>query len=183
VTNFEAADELPANAFDGVDVLVLYHTQRKTRDSHRQLVGKWVASGKPVVVSHCGIGAYPDWQDFRRWTGLYWVWGGEPNPPSWHPHVSCELSVDDSRFDVPWTGAWLPIDEVYQRLGEGSAIKPLVTATAPDGTKQTYGWQVTNQPNVVVWLPGHRRDMFALPVVRDGLKAAIRMSVARQKTD
>lgn len=179
VTSVDAVDELPPDAFSGADVLVLYHTQPVTRDSHRAQVGKWFESGRPVVVSHCGIGAYKDWPAFREWIGQYWVWGDESSSPSRHPHVSCELTVDrPDRFDVPWASAWLPTDELYQNLGQAAPVVPLVTAVAVDGARQVYAWQVERHPNVVVWLPGHRRDMFGLSVVRDGLAAAIDLAVA-----
>ena len=65
---------------------------------------------------------------------------------------------------------------MYQNLGEAASVVPLVTAVAPDGARQAYAWQVREHPNVVVWLPGHRRDMFALEVVRDGLAASIALA-------
>jgi|GEM_PF-827559 len=175
VTLLDAEQDLAPGALRDADVLVLYHTQQKTPASHRSEVGQWFESGKPVVVSHCGIGAYADWPEFRKWVGRFWVWTGEPLPPSRHPHVSCSLHTNDVRFDVPWTTAWLPIDEMYQQLGHAGEVTPLVTATAPDGTTEVYAYQVKANPNVVGWLPGHRADMFTLSAVRDGLQAAICM--------
>jgi predicted dehydrogenase len=180
VTLLDARADLASDALKSADVLVLYHTQTKTPASHRDVVGRWFAAKKPVVVSHCGIGAYADWPEFRRWVGKYWVWGHEGGRPSRHPHVSCTLSIDDATFDTGWANAWLPIDEMYQALGDASAVRSLVTAIAPDGATQCYAWQVEEHPNVVAWLPGHRADMFALPVVRDGLRAAINLATAQR---
>lgn len=181
VTVLDAAAELADDALASADVLVLYHTQVKTRASHRAVVGRWFEAGRPVVVSHCGIGAYADWPEFRGWIGRYWVWGGDPKlPPSRHPHVACTVSVDDAqRFAVPWHEAWLPPDEMYQGLGESSPVRVLATARDDAGREQVYAWQVEAHPNVVAWLPGHRADMFALDVIRDGLAASLQLATGR----
>jgi len=179
VTLLDARQPLPAGALDGADVLALYHTQQKAEASHKAAIGQWLARGKPVLVSHCGIGAYADWPEFRAAIGRYWVWGGEPELTSMHPHVPVTIRVDDADgFDVPWSGAYLPTDEQYRRLGGSAEVCPLATAIAPDGGEQLYAWQVTAHPNVVVWLPGHRRDMFTLDAIRDGLAASLRLACA-----
>lgn len=177
VRRLEAGEDLPADALVDRDVLILYHTQQRTLPSHRALLQPWFEQGRPVVLSHCGIGAYPDWQEFRRWSGRYWVWGHEPAPHSRHPHVPCQLKVLDERFRVGWEQGWLPTDEMYLQLGEASATIPLVEAVAEDGSRECYAWQVREHPNVVAWLPGHRADMFRLPVVREGLEAALELAV------
>jgi predicted dehydrogenase len=178
VTLLRADAELSGDALNECDLLVIYHTQREAAASHKDVVGRWIRSGKPVVVSHCGIGAYADWPDYRGWTGKHWVWSGEAGQPSLHPHVPCELTRIDPQFDVGWSKAWLPLDEMYQNLGDASPTRVLVTATPPDGQPQPMGWQVKQTPHVVVWLPGHRRDMFDLPAVRDGLRASIELALA-----
>lgn len=176
----DATKELSPDALSGMDLLVLYHTQRKTSPSHRAVIGQWFEQSKPVVVSHCGIGAYADWPEYRRWIGRYWVWGGENLPPSGHPHVPCKVFVDDpARFAVDWREAYLPTDEMYQGLAEASPTRTLATALDVHGSKQIYAWQVIDHPNVVAWLPGHRRDMFAISTVVDGLRAAIRLATGR----
>ncbi len=180
----EASAELTDDAFDGIDVLTIYHTQVKTLPGHRQQVGRWLERRRPLLVSHCGIGAYADWEQFRTAIGRHWVWGGESLPPSRHPHVPCELTVDDpDRFQVPWEAAWLPGDEMYQALGESAAIIPLATAIAPDQSRQVYAWQVADRPNIVAFLPGHRADAFSLPAVRDGMKACLKLLVAADGAD
>jgi len=182
VTLLDATVDLPPNPLADADVVVLYHTQHKTKPSHRAALEPWFTAGRPVVIAHCGIGAYPDWPEFRKWSGLYWVWGGENLPPSGHPHVPCDIRVDDpERFAVPWSEAWLPMDEMYQKLGPGSAIRTLATAVAPDGKEQVYAWQVIDHPNMVAWLPGHRSDMFTLDVVKDGLQASLRLALKKAK--
>ena len=173
VSQREPTSEELANA----DVLAIYHTQRPIPPTTRQILGDWFAAQRPVLVSHCGIGAYADWPEFRKWIGRYWVWHGENLPPSTHPFTECTIQVNDvAAFDVPWTQGWLPIDEVYRGLGEAAPTRVLATART-DEFEIPFAWQTIDHPNVVTWLPGHRRDMFELPIVRDGLAAALRLAV------
>jgi predicted dehydrogenase len=180
VTLLDATQPLKPNSLDACDLLVLYHTQQQVMPSHRQVLGRWFEAGKPVLVSHCGIGAYADWHEYRRWVGKYWVWSHEPGPPSRHPHMPCVLTVVDTSFAVGWQEAWLPIDEVYQQLGDASPVRELVNAHTADGVNQCYAWQTKAHRNVVAWLPGHRRDIFALPAVRDGLRACIARALSAE---
>jgi predicted dehydrogenase len=177
----DARHPLADDSLAGCDLLVLYHTQQKTCETHRRVVGEWLERGRAVVVSHCGIGAYADWPAYRAAIGRYWVWGGEDRPPSGHPHLSCRLDVIDESFGTGWRQSWLPIDEVYVQLGESSAVRPLVRAVTETGIEQDYAWQVVDQPNVVVWLPGHRADMFELAAVREGLAASVRLAAVNAR--
>jgi hypothetical protein len=153
------------------DLLVIYHTQQKSTESDREAIGAWVQAGKPTLVLHCGIGAYSDWQAYRQWIGRYWVWGGEPLPASGHPHEPCDLRVlDGVRWDVPWSTAWLPRDEVYIRLGQAAPVHELLTAQI-GGESHPAAWQSVEQENVAVFAPGHRWDIWTLPVMREGLAA------------
>lgn len=167
--------------FDGIDLLMLYHTQRTASEATRTLLGDWFQSGKPVVVSHCGIGAYDDWEAYRRWIGLYWVWGDDRTAPagirpSDHPHLPSTITVTAPRFAVPWRSAWIPADEVYHNLGQMAEVEILATADCGQDA-QPAAWQVVNHRNVVGWLPGHRPDIWDLPVVREGLQAAIGLAI------
>jgi hypothetical protein len=133
------------------DALVLYHTRRKSSPELRDLLSKWVNDGRPLVVSHCGIGAYSDWPQYRQWLGYYWVWRDEdPARASGHPYVPCDIEVREL------------------------ACAKLDNETAP------VAWQTMKHPNVVVWAPGHRRDMWSLPVIRDGLRSAVVLASQRR---
>ncbi len=165
------------------DLLVIYHTQVKSSPAGRELLGAWIGGGKPTVVAHCGIGAYADWPQYRQWIGRYWVWGGEPLPASGHPHVPCELQVVPNSgfapgFDPGYDTAWLPRDEVYIRLGQCAPVRDFVTARIPEG-EAPIAWQAENVPNVAVWAPGHRREIWGLEVMRQGLLATIKRVLPR----
>ncbi len=166
-------DPTPAD-LAGADVLVLYHTQRKASQQTRDVLAPWFEAGRPVLVSHCGIGAYADWPQYRQWIGHYWSWPGEAHPPSDHPHLPASLHVTDPAFAVPWAQAWLPSDEVYINLPAAAPVRVLVTART-ERFETPYAWQTIAHPHVITWLPGHRADMFGLEVVRDGLRAALRL--------
>jgi len=162
----------------GADLLVLYHTQRTSSPAVRQVISRWIGGGRPTLIAHCGIGAYPDWPQFRAWIGRYWVWGGEDKPISGHPHVPCELRVvDRAAFDPGFDTAWLPRDEVYVQLAEAAPLVELVTATYPDGEAHI-AWHAAETPHVVTWTPGHRREIWGLPAVRRGLRASARLAKA-----
>jgi hypothetical protein len=166
--------ELAATDLADAAALVLYHTQPTSSESTRQLLRQWVSAGRPLVISHCGIGAYPDWPEFRQWIGIYWVWGNEdPTRASRHPHVACEIEVpDQNAFKTGWQQAWLPRDEVYTNLGSASEVKVLAR-TIVEGQPAPVAWQSLQHPNVVAWAPGHRSDIFRLSVTGDGLRAAL----------
>lgn len=172
-----------ASDFEGIDLLVLYHTHRKASAATRRWVGEWFELGKPVVVSHCGIGAWDDWPEYRRWTGLHWIWSDDQSAPggsrpSTHPHAPCTITVTAPHFTTPWRQAWIPADEVYHDLGQAGEIELLATVNCGRGD-QPGAWRVVDHPNVTGWLPGHRPDIWDLPVLREGLQAAIRLATSR----
>jgi predicted dehydrogenase len=165
--------EPTAGDLDGADLLIIYHTQRTSSEAVRALLGGWIEAGKSTVIAHCGIGAYPDWPRFRQWIGRYWVWGDEDLPPSRHPHEPCDLKVvEGSGFDPGFDSAWLPRDEVYMNLAVCAPVHELVTAYTPEG-EAFIAWQAEGVPNVAVWAPGHRHDLWSLPVMHQGLRATI----------
>lgn len=171
------AEQRPLEPVDlkDADLLLIYHTQRESTPATRQAIGAWVEAGKPLCIVHCGIGAYADWPTFRKWMGRHWVWGNEAGlTPSSHPHEPCELHVVGAdRFNPGWDHAWLPRDEVYIDLHDTAPVHELVTARISCG-EQPVAWQSVTQPNVAVWGAGHRRDVWRLPVMREGLAATIR---------
>lgn len=165
--------ELTAADLADADLVVIYHTQTTSSPATREALSAWVHAGKPLAVVHCGIGAYPDWPEFRAWIGHYWVWGNEPTPQkSGHPHEPCTIEVVNPQWPVPWTSAWLPRDEVYIHLGQASEVRMLAVAKL-GAAAHPVAWQSVQHPNVAVWAPGHRADMWRLPALRTGLAATI----------
>lgn len=153
------------------DLLVVYHTVRTaTREATRKLITAYVESGRTMLVTHCGIGAYSDWPEFRRWIGRYWVWDDEHLPASGHPHLSCVIEPTRA-LNVQWAQAWLPRDEVYVGLAEAGPIEVLAHMRA-EGIHAPAIWRSGTKANVVVMLPGHRGDMWDLPLMRDQLRAS-----------
>jgi len=175
-----AEDREPAaEDFADAQLLVMYHTRRESSDALRQLLTDWIESGKPLVVAHCGIGAYDDWPQFRQWIGRHWVWGNDQSLPdataSGHPHVPCELHVEPAAgFDPGFVTAWLPRDEVYVNLYDSAPVIDLVNATYDDDKPASIAWQPQAHDNIIVWAPGHLREIWSLPPMRTGLAACIR---------
>lgn len=165
--------ELRPEDLVGADLLLIYHTQRQSTPAARQALEQWVGAGKPLVILHCGIGAYSDWQTFRDWSGLYWVWGDEKAPRhSGHPHEPSVIEITDPSFNVPWSEAWLPKDEVYIDLGQAKDVRMLATARRGAHVSPA-AWQSTVHPNIAVWAPGHRADIWRIESMRQGLAATI----------
>lgn len=175
-----------ADDFAAAELVVMYHTQRTSSEAVRKLMAEWVESGKPLVVAHCGIGAYDDWPKFRRWIGRHWVWSNDATlgelPASGHPHVPCDLqAVPGCGFDPGFVSAWLPRDEVYVTLHDSAPVDDFVNATYVDAKGETQhasiAWQAKGVDNVIVWAPGHLREIWHLPAMRTGLAACIRRVV------
>lgn len=184
VTHLVAVDEQEVNANDLQDceALLICHTVLKSSETTRRLVGEWIFSGKPTVIVHCGIGAWPDWTEWRQATGRYWVWPETLHAedagrrPSGHPFVPCEIEVCEvSKFHTGWTHAWLPVDEVYCDLAEGESIEWLAR-TKLDDAETPIAWRNAERPNITAWLPGHRADIWELPIMRVGLQAVLNLA-------
>ena len=164
---------------ESADLLLLYHTQKETPASSKRAIDAWVKAGRPLGIIHCGIGAYADWPEFRRWMGRHWVWSDEPGlEASGHPHEPCALKVlDPAKFATGWDEAWLPQDEVYVRLHDAAPVHELVTGAIAEGD-QPIAWQSKDQPHVAVWAAGHRQDIWRVPAMRDGLDATLRLVIS-----
>lgn len=176
-------DPLGPEHVEAADALVIFHTQRESSEPLRRAMTRHVEAGKPLVVVHCGIGAYSDWPEFRRWLGRHWVWRDEdPDHRSRHPHEVCDLAVvPGADFHPGWDKARLPRDEFYTELRDIAATETLATGDIGDGP-QPVAWRSGTHPNVAVWLPGHRADVWDLPVMVDGLMATLRAAGADAAT-
>lgn len=187
LTVIKAEDEplRPAHLAEA-DMLVIYHTRRTADAETEQALTAWLDSGKPLVVSHCGIGAY-DLPAYREAIGRCWVWQRddplfEEHGASGHPHEPCDIVVQDSSKFMPgWDQAWLPTDEVYVQLCQTAEVNELAEAVMPDGTRVPLAWQSVANPQVVVWGPGHRPDIWDLPAMSDGLRAAMDLALCSSK--
>jgi predicted dehydrogenase len=168
-TLLEAHQGLTAEALADAGTLVLYHTHPTADEQTQQVLRSWVAAGKPLVLVHAALGAYPAWEEYRQWAGRVWVWDGPE--PSIHPYSECWLEAATTA-NWSWQSAWLPEDEIFARLGSTGACTDLLWAVF-DEERVPAAWLNTNQPNVAVWVPGHRRDMWRLPTMRSGLLALI----------
>lgn len=176
--------ELVEADLSGCGLLVIYHTQKTASPAQQEVIQSHVEKGLPLLVVHCGIGAYANWPVWREWIGRYWVWPPEATasqPASVHPHLPTSLRVDPaSQAFFPWQEAWLPRDEVYGSLGQASAVQVLATMHAQDGSDtiaEPAIWRSTVKPNIVVSLPGHRHDLWQLPAMRQQLHGSAKAAL------
>jgi len=165
----EASLGLTESDLADAGVLLLYHTQEEPSPNTQSALTKWIESGKPTVLVHAALGGYKNWQTYHRWAGNVWDWN-----TSQHPHEETRLVATDPRFTT-WKEAWLPKDEVFIHLGAVADVNVLVETTIPAGTFPV-AWILKSHPNVVTWVPGHRREMWSIPAMATGLIEMIRIA-------
>lgn len=154
---------LSAEDLEGIDALLIYHTQAEVDDSTRNLMEGWVNDGKPLMITHAGLGAWPNWESYQKWCGHSWDWD-----ISVHPCEPAELKVTDGDpLGTGWHSAWLPQDEVFVALQEKAPVDIGMTAGISTGDFPA-AWRSQEVPNVGVWMPGHRRDSWNVPAMREG---------------
>ena len=154
----------------GIDAIIIYHTQKDADEVTRQLLEDWVRSGKPICITHAGLGAWPEWPVYQTWCGYIWEWGG-----STHPHVPATLRPEATRaVDFGFAEAWLPRDEVFIRLKETSPVVHTLTAEISGDGIYPAAWHLKDHPNVAAWMPGHRRDSWEVPAMRQGFEAVLK---------
>jgi len=165
----------PADVADAA-IIVVYHTQAARDPGTEALLTAWVEAGRPLVLVHGVLGAWPTWQAYGRWACRVWVWG---EGGSRHAMEPAELRVvPDHGFGSLWAVAMLPRDEVYTHLLATTEALDLVTATITEGTVPA-AWTAVAYPNVGSWTPGHRYDSWQVPAMQDGLAHLIRACVVR----
>jgi hypothetical protein len=167
----DATKGITAADLEGAGVLLLYHTHADADAGTKAALTDWVTSGKPTVFLHCAVGAYPEWDEFKQWAGKVWVWG-----VSEHPYEACELAATHPSFNA-WASAWLPIDEVFIKLGDTSDVEVTAEVRISSGTYPA-AWTSKKWPNVTAWIPGHRREMWSIPAVREALVYQIQRAAA-----
>jgi hypothetical protein len=164
IETIDASLGITAANLAGAAYLLLYHTQAEPSAQTQAALQEWVAQGKPLILIHAALGAYPKWEEYARWAGRVWDWN-----ESQHPHQECFLRTTPAGGNVfGWDEAWLPRDEVFIKLGQRSACHDLVSAQISEGTFPA-AWINQQHVNIGVWVPGHRKDMWAIPIMREGL--------------
>jgi predicted dehydrogenase len=159
-----ASSGITSAQLEGAAYLLLYHTHAEASVETQTALREWVAQGKPLVLIHAALGAYPKWEEYALWAGRVWDW-----KESQHPYQESILRTSTEGTKIfGWAEAWLPRDEVFIKLGERSACLDLASVEIPEGTFPA-AWINRQHPNIGVWVPGHRKDMWTLPAMREGL--------------
>jgi predicted dehydrogenase len=161
---------LQANDLAGIDVLYLYHTRSEADPKTRRTLSEWVDAGKPLVIVHAALGAWPDWEAYQKWCGIIWEWG-----VSTHPYEPIRLRVTEGNpLHFSFSEAWLPTDEVFVGLKTIEPVHLGLHAAFENGGSCPVAWRSVNHPGIGVWMPGHRRDSWQLPAMRQGLHDLVR---------
>jgi len=159
------ASQAPLTAGDlqDIDSLVLYHTQETPATATQAALSDWVKAGRPLLLVHAALGAWPDWSDYMRWCSLVW----DPALSS-HPHGDMTLAVlPDARFP-PFREAWLPRDEIF--TGLKTVVEPEVLIQASwEGKSYPMAWQHASHGHIGIWVPGHLQSSWRVPAMRMGL--------------
>jgi predicted dehydrogenase len=162
------SSELTAADLEGVDAVLLYHTQKEPSPATMDALTAWVKARKPLFVIHAALGAWPEWEEYKNWCGKIWKWG-----ESVHPHEPAPLKVaDGDPMQIGWSEAWLPRDEVFVKLADISPITVGVTTDISIGTYEV-AWRNKEFPNVGVWMPGHRKDSWSVPAMCVGAERVL----------
>ncbi|MGL5819867.1 MAG: Gfo/Idh/MocA family oxidoreductase [Phycicoccus sp.] len=164
VATAPATEPLDEEALATTDVLCLYHTQATADDATQSALVRWVEGGGPTLLVHAAVGAYPTWSEYGGWSGYRWNW-----ETSSHPHEPCVMvPAEGDPLGFGWASAWLPRDEIYVGLDRVSdTVDGLRTDVA--GATHPLAWTTAGYPHVGCWLPGHRRDSWQVPAMRQGL--------------
>jgi hypothetical protein len=116
------------------------------------------------LVVHAALGAYPDWHAYQEWIGRQWAWG-----VSSHPYEAMDLKVTEGNpLGFGWASGWLPVDEVFIDLQTTASVVVGMTGRITTG-EFPVAWFNEARPNIACWMPGHRRDSWAVPAMRQGL--------------
>jgi len=162
-----AEQGLKPGDLEGAGLILVYHTQPEADETTKRLLSAWVDGKRPLMIVHAGLGAYPQWPEYMEWCGRVWAWG-----KSSHPHQPSMLAVLAPDLKIPWKEAWLPEDEVFIDLEQKAPCHDLVSVTLPGRTFPA-AWVHGVRPNIGVWVPGHRRDFWNVPAIRQGFLAVL----------
>lgn len=150
-------------------MLIIYHTQTTPDDATRSALTEWVGDGRPLAIIHAGLGAYPEWNEYTAWCGRVWSW--DSDHPSEHPHEESRLRIT-APMSIAWREATLPRDEVFIKLRETAPCHDWAEVEISSGTFPA-AWSPAGHPNIGIWVPGHRGDIWSVPAVREGMLAVL----------
>lgn len=155
---------------EGMDLLVIYHTQNKVDETTASVLQNWVDAGKALCIIHAGLGAWPEWEAYKNWCGLSWDW-----EKSYHPYAPVKLTpTADGEVDFSFSEAWLPKDEVFVRLTESAPVE--VDLLAEISAEEVYpaAWHLRELKNVAVWMPGHCYSSWKVPSMQNAFGATLK---------
>jgi uncharacterized protein len=164
-------DLKPLESADGLksyDVIVLnrYNRTAPLRDAAKQNLLDFIRGGKGFFIQHLASASFPNWSEFDKLCGRYWVMG---NGKSGHgPRSPFDTKVVDNTHPISaGMKDFRADDELYSRLQGDEPIHVLVEAHS-DFSKKTepiYFWLPYGQGRVVHCTFGHDGKAIAVPEV------------------
>lgn len=110
-----------------------YNTKGTLSDKGKANLIKFVSSGKGFVLSHLASASFPEWAEFRKMVGRYWVMGSSGHGP----RAPFKSVVADKTSPITKGVADFEVDdELYAKLQGDEKINVLVTADS-DFSKKT----------------------------------------------
>lgn len=165
----ESADELKA-----YDVIVLNRFNRtaKLSDAGKKNLLDFVRGGKGLYVQHLASASFPDWPEFGKLCGRYWVMGKSGHGPRGPFEVKI---VDDKHPITAGLKDFRADDELYAKLQGTEPIHVLVEAYS-DWSKKTEPlvfWLPYGEGRVVYCTLGHDARAISTPEVTTLIRRSI----------
>ena len=132
----ETLDPLSSKTeLDNYDVIFLTRYNRKgtLSDEAKDNLLTFVKNGKGLAVSHLASASFPEWQEFRKLVGRYWVMGKSGHGPRSVFRVT--IAQKDNAI-VKEMADFETDDELYAKLEGDAPIQTLATADS-DFSKKT----------------------------------------------
>lgn len=147
----------------------------------------YVQSGRNLLLLHGSSAAFWQWEWWRRWVGLRWVRGNDPDgvPPSTHPVRNFRVDLHKSRHPLCrlLSPMEIPEDEIYIHLEETGPIATLMTTRTDEGTfPQCYECLTPWGGRMIGFLPGHRPEVAGSPVLLANIRVLLLSLLSGQKS-
>ena len=158
-----AADIFSPGKADTYDVMVWYCFAQPADAAMQQNIQALLAAGKPLLVLHHGISAFPEWAELEKIVGARYVLKPEANHPGstykHDQHIPVKIA-DKAHPITRCMDDFTILDETYDRVPVSAEVTPLLT-TEVAGSMPQLGWTRTvGKSNVVSLMLGHGPTAF-----------------------
>ena len=165
------------------DVIVLYNMSKEISQKRRRNFSRLLRrQGVGLVALHHMMGAYPQWQQYRKITGgKYFLKETGGNRASTYKHdLDLNVHIEDTSHPIMWGMSDFQIhDEGYKYCGFEKNNHVLFTTEHPD-CDETIGWvRNVGKAKVCGMMLGHDSAAYENPNFRKLVARAIRWTAGR----